>query len=241
MLFLALNILVFPGEIKVEINDQTEAKYMEDYQYDYHYQDKLIEEKDTTGGFKINGGLMLAYMELDLEKFNNNLIEGFAPLDDQLFLYGGGGIVGLKNGSRFGFYGLEGENSSISEDGKKIRLVLNYGGFLYEKGLYSSEKVDIAIGSLIGGGSAKVDMIYGSHLGSHIPNSNTYTKSFMVLEPRIDIHYQFAVFMGVDLSLGYFWTIDSKGNYWDYYGDSVNFSMDRLSSPLASLRFSFGF
>lgn len=238
-IFFTINNITFAGEIKVSINNErVENDYLEE---DTYYNEMKVDHMGRLQGLKVNGGPMIAVMELDLSKFNNSLPVGFSKLNESLVLKGGGGIIGSKAGSRFGGYGLQGTTSAVGNDGKRIALELAYGGFLYEKALYSTEKVDISIGSLIGGGSARIDMIYGNFKDPHTPNSNSFDKNFMVIEPRLDFHYQFAAFVGVDLSIGYFLNLDFVNDEWKYYDDRVNLSLDRLSSPVASLKFSIGF
>lgn len=238
LLFL-ISSLAFAGKITIKVNEEMELEQ----EVEVSEQDKetnvIIVEQEIADGLKLNGGPLLAYMQLDLAEFNANLPEGFASLPDEILLYGGGGLIGVREGSRIGCYGYEGEISSLGADGKKARLKLNYGTFLYEKGIYSTENMDIALGAALGGGQAFLDLTYGNYTDWSKPNSNSFEKTFVFIMPEVTLHYQFAAFMGLDLSLAYLW--DFTGSNWKYFGKDVNLPLDNLSAPLASLRLSFGF
>ena len=196
-------------------------------------------QKEVASGFKLNGGPLLAYMKLDLEEFNSRLPEGFAGLPEDILFSGGGGLIGSRNGSRIGGYGYEGETSAIGSDGKKIRLKMSYGGFLYEKGIYSTEKADLALGAVFGAGKANLDLIYGHYQDWNEPRSNSFQRDFVFVMPGLDFHYQLAAFLGLDLSLAYL--LDFSGADWKFYNKKVDLALDNFSSPQASLRLSFGF
>lgn len=257
LIFVFSNIS-FAGEIKVEINNEEEDKYLKEdkyfkddkhikedkyYEDTYHYYDHefdMFYDREEMNGLRINGGPMTAIMDLNLTKFNNNLPEEFSHLPETMILTGAGGLIGSKGGSRIGGYGLKGTVRSVSNNGQKANLELDYGGFLYEKSIYYTDSIDISIGSLIGGGTERIDLIYNNYQSMDIPNSNSYKKSFMVFEPRINMHYQFAVFLGMDLSFGYFINFDLDDD-WEYFDDDVNLPLDTFSTPVTSIKFSVGF
>ncbi|MEJ6951402.1 hypothetical protein [Natronospora cellulosivora (SeqCode)] len=246
------SITVSAGQIRITINgdtiestdngDQIEsnADAEETESTDGSSQDQDVQEiniRTSQRSFKANGGPKLAWMNLDLSSINKNLPDGFTKLPEIIFLKGGGGIFGFSQGNRFGWYNLHGSLSSSASGGKKVHMDLHYGGLLYEHGIYNQDKVDIAIGSLIGRGSVELDLTYSNEYNMGNPNRNIYNKSFFVIEPLINFHYKLANFIGLDLSLSYMLALDYGDNkYNDYYFDSLN-----ISSPIASLRFSFGF
>ncbi len=232
------------GEIKVNVNDGETQRVYESEQGEI-----IIEEYGTPdinyqfnpGSLKINGGLITGFLSLNIKELNNELgILGFKPFSNQLVLVGGGGLIGFSEGSRLGGYGLKGSVITVNNN-QKASYYINYGGFLYEQGIYADQKLDISLGSLFGGGTQKIDLIYGEvNDFADPPQRNIYESSFFALEPRVNFHFQYAPFMGLDISAGYLYTYIKEGN-WKADNNMVNVPMDNLSSPVYSLRFSFGF
>lgn len=239
---LLFNMVTIAGEIKVNINqdqpqsaeslgDGDEYKEFEEFEFDV----------EDLGGLKANGGAMLGVLDLNLVNLNNKLeLSGFDVLPEQMVLTGGGGLAGIASGSRFGGYGVSGVTASLADNGQKATLKLNYGGILYEKGVYRSGDVDIAIGSLIGGGTASLDLLYGQYSDLATPTRNIFKKDFMVIGPRINLHYQIAAVMGIDLYAGYIACYDF-GVGWKSDQQEVNIPLNNLSAPMAGFQVSFGF
>lgn len=251
MFLLVLLCLVFfsftvqAGQIKVNIDDG-ESNKVYDGENDVIEIEKDNEPMDESfnfnfGSLKGNGGPMIGFLNLNFKELNEKLKEsGFKSLSDQIILTGGGGLGGFKEGSRIGGYGLSGSVTSINND-QKASYSINYGGFLYEYGIYSDQNLDIAIGSLFGGGNQKIDLIYGEvNEFPGNPQRNIYESSFVVLEPRVNLHYQFASFMGIDLTAGYLYTYNQEGS-WKAGKNEVDIPVDNISSLVYSLKFSFGF
>lgn len=235
VLVLALiSFSVLAGDIKVKIDRQ----------------EPVDNEAQTLNpeyfGIKGNGGPMVGLIWLDLAELNKAIINvnyeggGFAPLDERMVLFGGGGLGGLKKGGRFGGYGLKGEVNSSRGD-KEAILSLSYGGFLYEYGIFSEGKTDIAVGTLLGGGNTELDLIYErptSFPGD--PVMNIYKKDFILINPQVTLHRQLAAFLGLDLSLGYLLTYDF-GDEWKIGDYEIDGPLDNLHGPTLNLKLSFGF
>jgi len=80
------------------------------------------------------GGPMPALLLLDLAGLNQVLLNnGYGPLDNMVFLMGGGGFGGDVKDLRFGGLGVGGEVSSILSQ-KVATLSIGFGGFLIEHG-----------------------------------------------------------------------------------------------------------
>lgn len=200
---------------------------------------------------RANGGFSLGYVSLDLAAVNE-MIEnnGFNKLDSKLVLRGGGGIGGNKKGNRYGGLGTGGSIKSINNE-KKAIFDLGFGGFVYEKGIYAKNDTDLAIGGLIGGGSMSLTLIYqdpdtfsetieGVNT-NNTPYSITLEKGFLVLEPRINIHYQFHKRFGIDLTAGYLFTHDF-GEEWKVGDKTVKDGPSGiLNSPHVSIQLTYGF
>lgn len=196
------------------------------------------------------GGPMLGVLQLDLGDLNDTLEENnFGTLDETLLLTGGGGIGGFIDGSRFGGFGLMGTTTS-SEGDKRAALEINYGGFLYEQGIYHREKFDMSLGALIGGGNLRLDLIAVSpnnfeDLVGDVANENsssvTMEKNFGFLQPRLNAHYQVGDFVGLSGTLGYLIGYD-LGSEWEVAGRGVSGGpFEELHGPSVDFRLNFGF
>ena len=232
ILFLVLTILVFSPQImaeEVETEGELERIPLEDFQM-----------PTMSRGFKGNGGPQITYLHLDLSNLNSLLEnEDFSPLKEDMILFGGGGIGGFKLGSRVGGYGVQGELSSTNDDNRnKAILELDYGGFLYEHGVYAEKNTDIAWGFLLGGGSAEFIRIYNQTPAEGEASATHLKKEFVTLKPKLSINHKFAPFVGINFSAGYLLTY---GNDWDHYGQTIEAPDTKFMGPSANLKISFGF
>ena len=240
--FTLVSSLAFAGEIKVNVNQEKNEgqKTKENVNIDFDEQD--------FNNAKGNGGPMIGFLNLNFDRLNQDLINaGFAGFDDEnMILYGGGGLGGLKKGSRFGGYGLAGKLTTTNGS-KTATINIGYGGFLYEKGVLASQKTktDLSFGLLMGGGSAELKLIYNNlenDFGDVIasPQMNILTKEFVLLKPQINLHQQLGAFIGLDLSYGYLITYDF-GETWKINEKTINGPLDNLQAPSLNLKLSFGF
>ncbi len=200
---------------------------------------------------RANGGFSFGFINLDLAVINEMIEkEGFNKLDNNLVLTGGGGIGGNKKGKRYGGLGAGGSIKSINNE-KKAIFNLGFGGFVYEKGIYAKNDTDLAIGGLIGGGRMSLTLIYQDPATfaetieggdtNNTPYSITLEKGFLVIEPRINLHYQFHERFGLQLTVGYLLTHDF-GDEWQVGDKTVKDGPSGiLNSPHVSVQLSYGF
>ncbi|MCK8817868.1 hypothetical protein MWH28_10885 [Natroniella sulfidigena] len=216
--------------------------------------EKITSQFSDSGGFRIGGGPQLGVVGLDLSDLNEIIDNDFGQFDDYIVLIGGGGSIGIRNGSRFGGFGMHGRTSTSKKDEtgttNEAILELNYGGFVYERGVWVGEKFDLAVGALLGGGNLRLDLLHDSVEGFEdivdktaegSSNTATLEKKFALLEPRLNLRYQFGAFTGVDLGVGYILTHDF-GDNWEIADSAVRGGpMSNTHGPTATLRLSFGF
>ncbi|MGM0507953.1 MAG: hypothetical protein ACQERZ_02140 [Fusobacteriota bacterium] len=200
-----------------------------------------------------NGGPLVGVMALDLNSLNNDLKKvGLPELTENeygdnnlMFMFGGGGIGGtFKN--RFGGYGASGKISN-SKENQKVTLKFDYGGFIYEKGLFMIEKTktNLSLGFLAGGGTASLHLIYDDIENDFItvinnPHTNVLTKEYLVFSPRLNIHQKLGAFIGVDFSAEYLLNFD-MGESWTLDDEEVKGPLSNTQSPSFTARLSFGF
>ncbi|MFW6029806.1 MAG: hypothetical protein ACOCRO_06080, partial [Halanaerobiales bacterium] len=128
---------------------------------EYFRIDDLEDESDIIErerSYKANGGVVLSWINLDLDNLNASLPIEFLPIPEVMNLSGGGANLGFVEGSRIAIYGLSGSNTSISNQGYKSSLDINYSGLLYERCVFFDGDIDIAAGVLLGKGSASLDL-----------------------------------------------------------------------------------
>lgn len=240
--FTLISSTVLAGEIKVNVNQENDDSKQAKDSVKFDFDDEDI------NNVKGNGGPMIEFLQLDFDSLNQELINaGFGGFDDEpVILYGGGGLGGLKKGSRFGGYGLTGKLTTTNGS-KKATFNIEYGGFLYEKGVFVSQKskTDLSFGLLMGGGSAELKLVY-NNLDNDFsdviasPQMNILKKDFILLKPNINLHQQLGAFVGLDLSYGYLITYDF-GETWKIEENTINGPLDNLQAPSLNLRLSFGF
>lgn len=182
-------------------------------------------------------GLLL----LDLEGLNQVLLaNGYGPLDEMIFLMGGGGFGGLVEGLRFGGLGAGGEVSSILGD-KVAKLAVGFGGFMVERGLFSGERYSLSAGAVIGGGGADLGLL--DHRSASFedaivnPPSVSLTRGFFAVETYVGIDFSLLDWVMVKVNLGYLWTF---GEPWKLDGLPLPGPPEKLSAPLIQIMISFG-
>ena len=200
-----------------------------------------IDPSNIRGG----GGFKIGIIHLDLNQINSYLQNnGYTnQFDENIVMFGGGGIGGKKDGYRFGGYGMGGSQKVIGNGDEEAILTLGYGGFLLERGIYNKNNMDIALHSLIGGGGMELEIVHNipedieDGIGS--PHGSYLKKEFFAIQPGVNYHYQFVDNMGLDLSVGYLLTHDFGGE-WNLGDHSVESNMENISGPTFNLQFSFG-
>lgn len=191
-------------------------------------------------------GFKLESLNLKLDKLNNTLESSgfdFRPLPEVMVLYGIEGSGGVRKGNIYGAYFLHGKNESTGINGEKARFSISYGGLSYERGIYMKENTDISIGSGLGIGFSRLDLLH--YKKDTIQESfidatgTTLEKNFLVIEPRINLYQQLTTTIGLDFSLGYFISYDLDDS-WSLSGYELDDSLDDLRGGNVSLRFTFG-
>lgn len=217
--------------------EEQAIKEQQSYDYEFDYSD--------FAGLKTNGGPLIGMIHFNLGDLNGILEgDGFKPFDENMILFGGGGIAGDKNGPRIGGIGMSGQISTTGIDAKTATLMINYWGAIYEHGVFAHENTDISIGALVGGGSAELNIKHGLledfEDGVTNPRMTLYKKDFFLLQPKLNIHQKLSPFVGLDLDLGYLLTLDI-GNTWKVNDQAVGGPLKNLAAPVVCLRISFGF
>ena len=196
-------------------------------------------------GLMANWGPLVTAMPLDVGELNRLLTgEGFAGVNDRMYLLGNSWVVGTRAGRRIGGLSSSGTLTAI-EDDKQVDLAVNYSGLFYEGSLYSWDKTTLGLGALVGRGNMKLDLLYErpSSFTELIekPHLSNLERTFLFAEPRLTLHHKLGTFTNVQLSAGYLLAHDFNQG-WNLNGNLVaSGPMASLYTPTISLRFSLGF
>jgi hypothetical protein len=187
------------------------------------------------------GGPMPGLLFWDLAQLNTILkAHDYAPLPNSLFMMGGGGGGGLLKGWRFGGGGAGGEASS-SLGIKIAKLSVGFGGVLIGYGLSTSDKYDLTVWLLIGGGGAELTLLdhRSDRFEAAISNSpNTVLKrSFFALQPQVTLGLAILKWLSVRLAAGYLLTL---GSSWDQAGNELAGPPANFNGWTIQAMFSFG-
>ncbi|MFN2363863.1 MAG: hypothetical protein ABR596_06150 [Halarsenatibacteraceae bacterium] len=197
-------------------------------------------EGEEWTGYNIRAGFgpEIGWLRLDLDDLNNILAANtFPELNNNIFIYGSSGVAGSKIGNRFGGLTLKGSNQSKAGD-KLTRLSINYYGLVYERGFYAAEDLEFSAGAIFGTGGMELrllsdkpgdfESIVGDIAdGSH--NSSTMGKSFLALNPQINMSYSLVGPIDIAVSAGYLFTYDFNSN-WEIAGNEIT------GGPLSNFR-----
>lgn len=189
-------------------------------------------------GIRSNGGSQISLLKLSYGNLNDVLQGyGFEPLSEWAVLWGGGGIGGMISGVRVGGYGAGGDITSLTGDGEKAALSMGFGGLVVENGVYHNGKTDIAVGAMIGGGGATLQL--KRPLAGGVQKQE-FSKGFLILEPRVNVHYQIVEWVGVELIASYMLTHDFDQK-WSINNQTVTGPFHFNGGPQLALRVIFGF
>jgi len=187
------------------------------------------------------GGMMPALLLLDLEGLNQILLaNGYGPLDNAVFLLGGGGFGGLINDVRFGGLGAGGEVSSILGE-KVATLSVGFGGFLVERGIFAGDRYSLALGAIVGGGGADLTLL--DHRASSFedaiknPPNTSLTRGFFGIETYVGIDFALLDWIMLKVNLGYLWTF---GGPWKQDGLPLPGPPQSLNAPIIQVMITFG-
>ncbi len=187
---------------------------------------------------RIGGGPEIGWLRLNLGELNSTLtLNDFPELSNNIFIYGTSGIAGRKIGNRFGGLTMRGSTDN-SRDDKKSELSISYKGLLYKRGFYATRDLEISAGALLGTGNMQLrllsddlrdfDSIVGDIAdGRH--NTATMEKSFIAINPRINLAYSLIGPFDISASAGYLLTHDFGSN-WEMSDRKI------LDGPLSNFR-----
>jgi hypothetical protein len=187
------------------------------------------------------GGPMPGLLLLDLAELNEYLeAYGYAPLDDMVFVMGGGGWGGELTGVRFGGLGWGGDITSKA--GQRVAtLSVGFGGFMIERGIFAGNRYSLALGAVIGGGGADLDLL--SHQPTSFddaisnPANTSLTRGFFAVQAYAGIEATLLDWILLKVNLGYLWTF---GEPWKQQGLSLPGPPETFSAPLAQVMITFG-
>lgn len=184
------------------------------------------------------GGFDVYMLPLKVGEVNTKLSDviGIGEFNDNMFLTGGGGWGYVGKSIRIGGMGFGG--FAVSEGApdpgqiqKEITLSLGFGGFLIEKSFHPFNNSEIYFGTMIGGGSASLELIQwsgpsswndvwkGYSIDTIIDTTNNYydyktelQSEFFVLMPTIGFRYNIFRWCAIGANVGYLYThMDQRG------------------------------
>ena len=189
------------------------------------------------------GGFIPGVLFVDVKPINDVLVSagGAALNDGGVFMYGGGGAayIMLVPNLRVGGMGMSGSIKSTSLDVNKVRrdaeLHVGFGGVTVEYVVPLGERLDVAIGGMLGGGGIDITLrqdVGGSktwgqewnnfrfgnyQTGGQINHiKQTMSGSFLVWIPSANVEYAILGWLGVRVGASYVgmslpsWTIDDN-------------------------------
>ncbi len=182
----------------------------------------VAETNEDAIGFG-GGGPQPSLLFLDLGDLNQGLnAAGYPTLREVMFMMGGAGYGGLRDGIRFGGSGISG-NIEASFDGRSVTLGADYGGVLIEKGVSADRDLTFVLGTLIGGGSLDLRLVKdrpGSFEDAVLsPFVSSMSRDFFAMEPYIAFEVRPLPWAWGRVQLGLLWTLSGP---WSFEG--VEFS-----------------
>lgn len=195
--------------------------------------------KPSTGKLGGAGGYTPGWLFLDLDGLNAVMsASGFAPFDDgRLMMHGGQGYAYLLlvQNLRIGGLGMSGSRSTsrielATNTRRDLELSVGYGGVSLEFAIPVVPRVDVTVGTVIGGGGMTLTLrrdrgtardwggIWGEAGGSGAAEEFTrkLEGSFFVLQPSVTVEVAILRWLGVRAGAGYLgmtggsWTLDDR-------------------------------
>lgn len=215
------------------------------------YVTSLLSNANTPYDIRSGGGFFVGILSLPIDPLNEALHDNnFEGLSAGVIVFGGSGVVGRKAGNRIGGFGAGGTISSVSSE-KQAILELSYGGFLYERGIWTSQRLDIALGAVAGGGGMRLNLVHQTAgkfddilAGTNTegaPLSSFADNGFLMLIPRVNMHIRLYKVIGLDINLGYIFTQTMGSNTWSTGNSGItNGPFKNWSGLQAGLQLSFG-
>lgn len=196
------------------------------------------------------GGLMTGYLILDLSALDPMIRDrGLPGFDEQLVMIGGlGGVAYYPPGDAgwwlFGGMGFGinlSESARVGGETRKAKMEFNGGGLFVEYHYSPSSRLDLALGSMVGGGSLAL-RAEGEDLGLINDDHWSANASFLLIYPYAGIGYQVMPWMRIEMTVGFlFMNADLSGA--DFTIDDSNLEMtdgNLAGGPQYMLRLIFG-
>lgn len=167
----------------------------------------VMAEMDYTG----NSGFTLGYLFLNNDELQDVIANaGYPAMPDGMLIYGGTTLMGYRDGLRWGGFGYGGELTEKGGNDRLTRLTFSLGGANLDYGFVLSDKLDIALGGLLGGGSYELTLRGNALSDPAQGNVIHLTNSYFVLGPRATVSYQATSWLAIEGLVGYLYGIGSK-------------------------------
>ncbi len=169
------------------------------------------------------GGPWVGWLDLDLAELNEPLAaNGYDAFPDGMLLFGGGGSGGSLSGLRFGGGGGGGDVST-RRDGRIARLSVGYGGVWLDYGLVGTERFDLSVGAILGGGAAELELVRGLPQDFEdaiaTPITTKMERGFFAAQPMAGLSVGLSPWLSLRVSGGYLVTF---GSGWTVEGQEFN-------------------
>lgn len=173
--------------------------------------------------FKGGGSFGLGYMKLNMGGFKEEIARaGYPELEDGMLVYGGGSLIGFRDGLRCGGFGYGGEVVVEGANGGLSQLNFAAGGADLEYGFVLQDKLDIGIGMIFGGGTYELTLRKNTLQNINEPNQIHLTNTFFIVGPKVTLQYQVVEWCTIQGIINYIYSI---GN--DQWKD-VNYRTDAV-------------
>lgn len=190
-------------------------------------QDDLgVDEMGAMGG----GGPYIGWLSLSLADLNAVLEQyDYAAFPEGMLVFGGNGFGGMFEGVRFGGGGAGGDVSTRKAD-KVAKLEIGYGGFAVSWGLAHGDRYDVAVGAVIGGGEARLDLVANRpnsfEEALDTPSNTLLTRGFFMVQPQASVGLSLLPWLAVRVTGGYLFTLPEswKQGETDLPGPPASFS-----------------
>jgi len=231
-------------------DDDWESRHADDYKRWREHRSRLRSShySHSRGVFRGGaGGWDLFILPLDVAAIGAELQGiGLPDFDEYMLLTGGGGWGFVGRNMRIGGYGAAGyviSNSQPGDIAKEAVFRLRIGGFLVEKAFNPFNRAEIYFGTMIGGGSAELQLsqVSGPVTWDDIwtafePDDdetalayhdyrNKLRTGFFVLLPTLGVRYNIFPWCGIGANVGYLYTYMSQDG-WKMNGRTVNGTPD---------------
>lgn len=166
------------------------------------------------------GGLTVGWLSLEnFEGFNQSLEEnGYSPLSNGFFTFGGWGPLWFFDDIRMGIGGASGQLKTQNVD-KIAKLEIGYGVFDVAYSVFRTDETALAIGAGLLGGSAELSLLsnrpvsFGDAVST--PTSTNLERFFAGVKPYANLGFN-AGFLDIQITGSYLFTFADK---WELRGN----------------------